>query len=61
MMSTKNTTLIVAPGFYQNNAAFEKMIFANIVIDLCNKKHEKYDQMIKLEWTFIPEIAYINY
>lgn len=40
MIGTKNTTLIVAPRFYQNNTALKKMIFANIVIDLNNKKHK---------------------
>lgn len=34
MMGTKNPTLIVAPWFYQDNAAFEKMTFANMAINL---------------------------
>ena len=34
MIGTKDPTLIVAPRFYQDNAAFEKMIFANKAVNL---------------------------
>ena len=34
MMCTKDTALIVAPSFDQNNAAFEEMVFSNKPINL---------------------------
>lgn len=34
MMGTKNTTFIIAPSFYQNNAALKEMIFTNKAINL---------------------------
>lgn len=34
MMGTKNPTLIVTPRFYKDNAAFEKMIFADKAVNL---------------------------
>lgn len=40
MVSTENTTLIVAPCFYQDNTTFEEMIFCNKSINL---------QVIKVE------------
>lgn len=62
MMGTKNTTLIVAPGFYQNNATFEKMISANIVINLQTKQNEKCDPNTKRNLTelFMPVIEDIG-
>ena len=34
MMGTKNTTFIIAPSFYQNNAALKEMIFTIKAINL---------------------------
>ena len=33
-MRSKNSTFIVAPGFDQDNTAFEKMVFPNKNVDL---------------------------
>lgn len=40
MMSTKNTALIVAPSLNQYNTSFEKIIFANEVINLSQQAYK---------------------
>lgn len=34
MVCTKSPALIIAPSFDQENTAFEKMVFANELVDL---------------------------
>lgn len=41
MVSTKNSSFIIAPGFYQDNAAFEKMVSSNNLVNLNNKQHQR--------------------
>ena len=41
MVSTKNSSLIIAPGFYQENAAFEKMVSSNNLVNLKKRQHQR--------------------
>jgi hypothetical protein len=41
MVCTKNSSLIIAPGLDQDNAAFEKMVSSNKLVNLKNKQHQR--------------------